>query len=388
MTALHLCSLAALFGLISPISGHGNVSRHLLLDDLSMVVILADAEQTPGPFAEQDNDYVRDTNDLTLAGIAGSPPGLNRDRGSVVNGAKLQLTLSIYDVSRPSVAMELPNVEVFLWHTDAFGIYSAVGAGRSNGEDTDGQVWLRGIQTTDQDGKAVFHTILPGWYPGRAIHFHLRLRYPGATDFAATSQLYISDSDLAQYQGVEPYSFNRAPTTPLYADTIFARLNNPTIQEMLTLQMEGSVDTGFEANVNLGVVAPPGMVPLETNPPTAMPTRTPTQVPTNTATQDPTDQPTIATTSEPTTTPTQLEVPVPRPTFEFETPTSMAPSAAGPQGEEIAVVDEESGNDEEIQVLDDITTTNNNAATSASSKQCGSFCRLFLPLVLVPSLLL
>ena len=133
-----------------------------------MVVLLADAVQTPGPFAEEDNDYVTDTNDLTAAGREGSPGIWGGDRTTVVNGVPLTLNITVYDVSNPSLGgVELPNVEVFLWHTDAAGVYSAVGGNRQELENTAGQVWCRGSQSTNEEGVATFETILPGWYPGR-----------------------------------------------------------------------------------------------------------------------------------------------------------------------------------------------------------------------------
>lgn len=358
-----LCFLLVSFHYPIVVHAHANISRHLLLEDTSMVVLLSDTQQTPGPFAEEDDDYVRVTNDLTQAGVAGSP-GLTEDRATVTEGVPLTITISVYDVATPSVGVELPNVEVFLWHTDAKGVYSAVDDER-NGEITAGQVWCRGIQLTNQQGQATFKTVLPGWYPGRAVHYHLRLRYPGATNFAATSQLYINDDDLAQYRTVEPYSFNPAPITPLYNDGIFVRLGNPTIQQLLTLKMEGSVDTGYSASVSVGLVAPPGMVGVGTNEPTVAPTEAPTDDPTTaliTTAPMPTPDPTAA--------PTKL-VPVVRPTFAFEEapPTTIPPSAEPTTTPREETASEGGLSEEAIAGLEDLTTTDSNAALSGSCPQ-------------------
>jgi protocatechuate 3,4-dioxygenase beta subunit len=35
------------------------------------------------------------------------------------------------------------------------------------------QSFLRGRQRTDSNGMVAFHTIYPGWYPGRTVHIHL-----------------------------------------------------------------------------------------------------------------------------------------------------------------------------------------------------------------------
>jgi protocatechuate 3,4-dioxygenase beta subunit len=44
------------------------------------------------------------------------------------------------------------------------------------GFDTRGKKFLRGYQTTDANGVAEFLTIYPGWYPGRAVHIHFKIR--------------------------------------------------------------------------------------------------------------------------------------------------------------------------------------------------------------------
>ena len=52
---------------------------------------------------------------------------------------------------------------VDLWHADAAGTYDNVG------------FRLRGHQFTDSDGRFLFDTIIPGLYPGRTRHFHLKI---------------------------------------------------------------------------------------------------------------------------------------------------------------------------------------------------------------------
>jgi len=104
----------------------------------------------------------------------------------------------------------------------------------------------------------MFQTIVPGWYRDRSVHFHLRLRFPGEQDFAATTQLYISDDDLLLYQDLEPYvSNNMTAKTPLATDFIYTELD-PLVGEMLQLDLEGNAGTGFSSSLNLGLV--PGAV--------------------------------------------------------------------------------------------------------------------------------
>src|SRR5256885_4080734 len=63
----------------------------------------------------------------------------------------------------------LAGALVDIWHCDAAGVYSDV-------QGSGGQNFLRGYQTTDASGIASFTTIYPGWYPGRAVHIHVKVR--------------------------------------------------------------------------------------------------------------------------------------------------------------------------------------------------------------------
>ena len=97
-----------------------------------------------------------------------------------------------------------------------------------------------------------FQTIWPGWYSGRALHYHFRIRLPGETTYAATSQMFISDADLALYQGLSPYSDTISRITSLTADNINRRLGSD-VGDALTLNLVGSVDSGFTASLNVGL---------------------------------------------------------------------------------------------------------------------------------------
>ena len=42
---------------------------------------------------------------------------------------------------------------------------------------TDNLTWLRGIAQTNEEGIAEFTTVVPGWYPGRAAHIHIKVTF-------------------------------------------------------------------------------------------------------------------------------------------------------------------------------------------------------------------
>jgi len=67
---------------------------------------------------------------------------------------------------------------VDFWQTDAAGEYDNVG------------YRLRGHQFTGEDGGYNLETIIPGEYPGRTAHIHVKLFAPDGTELL-TTQLYI-----------------------------------------------------------------------------------------------------------------------------------------------------------------------------------------------------
>jgi protocatechuate 3,4-dioxygenase beta subunit len=89
---------------------------------------------------------------------------------------------------------------VDIWQCDAQGIYSGV---QDRFADTRGQKWLRGYQVTNAQGVAEFTTIYPGWYPGRTVHIHFKIRYRNR-DF--TSQLFFDDALSDRILANPPYA--------------------------------------------------------------------------------------------------------------------------------------------------------------------------------------
>jgi protocatechuate 3,4-dioxygenase beta subunit len=68
---------------------------------------------------------------------------------------------------------------VDLWHADDAGVYDNEG------------YRLRGHQFTDDQGSYRFETIVPGLYPGRTRHFHVRVQAPNGP--ILTTQMYFPD---------------------------------------------------------------------------------------------------------------------------------------------------------------------------------------------------
>lgn len=153
---------------------------------------VARPEQTEGPFFVEEP---LNRSDLR------SDPG----SGEVKAGIPLHLA---FKVSRSGGAncMPLAGAQVDVWHADATGRYSDA-RGRGFGSSTAGQQFLRGYQLTDAAGGAQFVTIFPGWYGGRAVHLHFKIRWAqAAPGYAFTSQLYFDDALTERVFAMEPYA--------------------------------------------------------------------------------------------------------------------------------------------------------------------------------------
>ena len=141
--------------------------------------------------------------------------------GSVREGAPLTLT---FQVSRLDAQRCEPmaGVLVDVWQCDAAGVYS--GFEDIGGLfDTRGQQFLRGHQVTGADGTATFRTIYPGWYPGRCVHIHFKLRTNpgGESGHEFTSQVYFDDELTDRVLAGEPYRADEGERTRNPEDGIF-----------------------------------------------------------------------------------------------------------------------------------------------------------------------
>ena len=119
--------------------------------------------------------------------------------GVVKPGVPLVLRFVVSRVSSSGCTL-LPGAMVDIWQCDAQGIYSGV---QDRFADTRGQKWLRGHQITNAQGVAQFTTIYPGWYPGRTVHIHFKIRYRNR-DF--TSQLFFDDALSDRILANPPYA--------------------------------------------------------------------------------------------------------------------------------------------------------------------------------------
>lgn len=113
--------------------------------------------QTEGPYFTPNSP---ERTSLLEAGIAG--------KELIVSGF-------VYSASCTPVARALLD----FWHCDSAGVYDNEG------------FRLRGHQFSDDDGRFELTTIVPGIYPGRTRHIHLKVQSPNGP--VLTTQLYFPD---------------------------------------------------------------------------------------------------------------------------------------------------------------------------------------------------
>jgi protocatechuate 3,4-dioxygenase beta subunit len=140
---------------------------------------------------------------------------------SIRPGVPLRLEFQVSRIAG-TACTPLRGAMVDVWHCDAAGVYSDVRDGRF---DSRGKQFLRGYQQTNVNGNAEFLTIYPGWYEGRAVHIHFKIRSAaqGARAQEFTSQLYFDESVNDQVFKQAPYNSKRGRRVMNDADFLFRR---------------------------------------------------------------------------------------------------------------------------------------------------------------------
>jgi protocatechuate 3,4-dioxygenase beta subunit len=149
------------------------------------------------------------------------------------------LTLTIRVVNATSGCAAVPNANVEIWHVDAAGDYSQYGTQTT-------QTFLRGIQTTNNNGEVTFSTIYPGWYQGRATHIHVEVTMAGRSvkvtqiAFPETINDSVHASGVYASRGTNPMS-NLADG--IFADSLSSEIVTPA----------GSVNGGYAATFQVAI---------------------------------------------------------------------------------------------------------------------------------------
>jgi len=165
--------------------------------------------------------------------------------GSVSAGVPLVLTIRVVEITS-SGCVPLAGAQVDIWHCDGGGLYSDESA-----NNTVGRKFLRGYQISDDNGAVKFTTVYPGWYSGRAVHIHFKIRtYNGTQKYDEfTSQLFFDEALTDVVYAQSPYNTRRTRDTLNSTDMVYRGLTNPT---SLILNCTKTGD-GYAATVDVGV---------------------------------------------------------------------------------------------------------------------------------------
>ncbi|SEQ99315.1 twin-arginine translocation pathway signal protein [Actinokineospora terrae] len=183
------------------------------------------------------------------------------DTGTQAVGTRLQLGLTVSRVDGDR-CVPLPGAVIDIWHCDAAGNYSDIAS-----EGTTGRKELRGLQLSDPHGAVTFTTVLPGWYEGRTVHIHLKIRTttPEGKPYEFTSQLYLPDEFTAQYLATAPYNTHGPADTTNKTDQLYT-LNGD--QLLLPTPTPAAPSPGYRTTFALAldltnpqVAAPDAMAP-------------------------------------------------------------------------------------------------------------------------------
>ena len=120
--------------------------------------------------------------------------------------------------------------------------------------DTRGRKFLRGHQATDVGGNASFTTVYPGWYRGRAVHIHFKIRVPadGRRAYEFTSQLYFDEALTDAVHALDPYATKGRRDTPNARDGIFRQGGSGDQLMLAVTKTDGGYAAGFDVGLRLG----------------------------------------------------------------------------------------------------------------------------------------
>jgi len=149
-------------------------------------------------------------------------------------GVPLALRLTVVSAS---TCKPVSGAKVDVWHASALGVYSGVQGNTGT--------FMRGVQPTNARGVALFETVYPGWYTGRAVHIHVKVHLGG--NVVHTGQLFFPDTLTDRVYRRSPYRTRPARDTRNATDAIF---RNGGSRSMLKVARSGS---GYVGAIVLGV---------------------------------------------------------------------------------------------------------------------------------------
>ena len=204
-------------------------------------------EETAGPYPA---DGSNGPNALRQSGIVRSD--IRSSFTASTGTAKgIPLTINLVILNKDKKCAALSDAAVYVWHCNQDGLYSMYGKGVTD------QNYLRGVQTTDKDGRVSFKSIFPACYSGRWPHIHFEV-YPtlskatSASGRIATSQIALPEDACRLVFATEGYnaSLGNLSRVTLATDNVFG---DGSSHQMGTVA--GTVAKGFSVELSVPVSA-------------------------------------------------------------------------------------------------------------------------------------
>ncbi|MFI5783565.1 intradiol ring-cleavage dioxygenase [Nocardia sp. NPDC051570] len=235
LTAMGVAGISAVTA--SVLGGTASAARATSPDKVTCSTVLS-PEEIEGPYFV-DNEPVR-------SDISENKPGI-----------PLNLRMTLIDVGS---CAPLVNAMVAIWHCDAFGFYSKFTDQPPNGPDgpplpppPDDGTFMRGVQFTDPGGIVSFRTVFPGWYNGRAVHIHVKVKADGGSNYIHTGQLYVSETLTRQVVALDPYRQHDFRRWHNDEDDIYNQQGGADSMLTVTPVNPNSLADGLTATTTLGI---------------------------------------------------------------------------------------------------------------------------------------
>ena len=159
-------------------------------------------------------------------------------------GVGFTINITIKNTNASCAALKGALVDI--WHCDKDGYYSEYGGTTMQTVDYTGSSYhfLRGRQTTDDNGLVTFTSIFPGWYTSRATHIHVHIYNASGTSLLVTQIAFPegTNSAVALVNASTANGYTKGMTGYTYnaADNVFS---DSVANELATVT--GSVAAGF-----------------------------------------------------------------------------------------------------------------------------------------------
>ncbi len=221
----------ALLGAAGVVAAGGIASAPASVADTPCLSCVLKPELTEGPYFV---DELLNRSDIRVDPVT----------GLASQGVPLTLTISVNRVD-DGCCTPLAGAYIDIWHCDSTGLYSDEAA-----NSTVGKKYLRGYQVADAAGKVKFTTVYPGWYNGRTVHIHVKIRQfdeKKAVTYEFNSQMFFDDTLTDTVFTQVPYAARPNRDTSNAADGIYGGNTS------LLLNAAKNASGGYDATFDIGV---------------------------------------------------------------------------------------------------------------------------------------